>query len=112
MKKDCVKLGVVGLGRGMLVRSVLGQETVRITAICDRVPEKVQAAEEVLRPYVPELQVCGSFDELLEADIYFSFRSSCPWLIHDRFHVVCHNLIRHTAKHRKRVIQAEEKYIL
>lgn len=69
MKKNCVKLGVVGLGRGMLVRSVLGQETVRITAICDRVPEKVQAAEEVLRPYVPELQVCGSFDELLEADI-------------------------------------------
>ena len=48
MKKDVVKLGVVGLGRGGYVtETVIGEKKVQLRAICDINPEKLEAARKI-----------------------------------------------------------------
>lgn len=47
MKKDHIKLGVIGLGRGQEVVSLaVGEPTIKIRAICDKNPEKLEAAKD------------------------------------------------------------------
>ncbi len=72
--KKFIKLGVVGLGRGMLTRYVVGEPNMTVRAICDRDPEKLQAAKKVFIEEcgVPEdeLLCYDDYDEMLEkADI-------------------------------------------
>lgn len=69
MEQKYVKLGVIGLGRGMMVKNVIGQPQVRLTAVCEKNPAVLAQAMEQLRPRLPELQVCECFEALLQADI-------------------------------------------
>lgn len=72
MSKKVVKLGVVGLIRGLYVaKEVLGESRVRLTAICDKNEECLRAAEKELadRPYEGVVSYTD-FDEMLrDADI-------------------------------------------
>lgn len=46
MKKEVVKMGVIGLGRGHEVMSLaINEPTIKIRAICDKNPEKLEAAK-------------------------------------------------------------------
>lgn len=69
MENKHVKLGVIGLGRGMMVKTVIGEPSVRLTAVCEKNPEVLARALEYLQPRLPRLQVCESYDDLLRADI-------------------------------------------
>ncbi len=72
MNKKVVKLGVVGLGRGFgVAKDVLGESCVRLTAICDRNPEKVEEAKKYLAEHgIEDVESYPDFDEMLpNADI-------------------------------------------
>ena len=72
MKKDIVKLGVVGLGRGAYVaKTIIGEEKVQLRAICDKNPEKLKEAEKTFRDEmkVSDLLSFSDFDEFLKSDI-------------------------------------------
>lgn len=72
MKKDVVKLGVVGLGRGGYVtETVIGEKKVQLRAICDINPEKLEAARKIFEDdlKVSELLCFTDFDEFLKSDI-------------------------------------------
>ena len=70
MKNEIIKLGIVGLGRGLsIVKDILCDTDVKITAICDRNSEKIESA----KAYFDEVNVTGyecfeDFDEFLKAD--------------------------------------------
>ena len=67
MEDKIIRLGVVGLGRGFdVAREVLGEECVRIAAICDKNPEKIKKAQRVLAEHgVDEVQIYSDFDKML-----------------------------------------------
>lgn len=69
--KKAVKLGVVGLGRGLgVVCDVVNNPNVRIAAVCDRDPQKLENAVAKLKELgVADLQSFDSFDAFLKADI-------------------------------------------
>lgn len=72
MKKDVVKLGVVGLGRGAdVVKTIIGEEKVQLRAICDKNPEKLKEAEKTFRDEmkVSDLLSFSDFDDFLKSDI-------------------------------------------
>jgi len=72
MKKDFIKLGVVGLGRGAyVVKTIIGEEKVQLRAICDKNPEKLKEAEKTFRDEmkVSDLLSFSDFDEFLKSDI-------------------------------------------
>jgi len=70
MKETQVRLGVVGLGRGMIAQKLLGTPNVQITAVCDRNPEKLQAAVDALKDCTQHLQAFDNFDDFLrDADV-------------------------------------------
>ena len=49
MKKRIIKFGIVGLGRGLnLMLDSLEEPHLRLTAICDRNPEKLEEAKKTL----------------------------------------------------------------
>ena len=64
-----VKLGVIGLGRGLRVAScVVGESCVKITAVCDRDPEKLANAVKTLEDAgVTDLHSFENFEEFLKA---------------------------------------------
>ncbi len=71
MQDKIVKLGVVGLGRGLhIVREVANDSDVRITAICDHNPEKISEAKRYLEEEknVSGFECYENFDEFLKAD--------------------------------------------
>lgn len=72
MKEKLVKLGVVGLGRGFFVaKEAIGYQGFKLTAICDRNPEKVEESLKELeeRKHEP-VEVYQEFDDMIEkADI-------------------------------------------
>lgn len=72
MNEKIVKLGVVGLGRGFSVaKDILGESCVRLTAICDRNPQKLREAQSTLaeREY-GDVPAYAEFDDMIrEADI-------------------------------------------
>ena len=69
--KKAVKLGVIGLGRGLgVVCDVANDPSLKITAICDRDPEKLENAVAKLKELnVTDLQAFDSYDDFLKADI-------------------------------------------
>lgn len=72
MKKDVVKLGVVGLGRGAyVVKTIIGEEKVQLRAICDKNPELLAKEEKIFRDEmkVSDLLSFSDFDEFLKSDI-------------------------------------------
>ena len=72
MKKDFIKLGVVGLGRGAyVVKTIIGEKKVQLRAICDKNPEKLKEAEKTFRDEmkVSDLLSFSDFDEFLKSDI-------------------------------------------
>ena len=71
MRKDIVRLGVVGLGRGLdVVKTVVGESGVKLVAICDKNPKKIQNAVKVLTEmHVDELQTFDNYDDMLMTDI-------------------------------------------
>ena len=70
MNKKTVRLGVVGLGRGLdVVKEVVGAEGVVVTAICDRNLEKLENAKKVFANLgVTDLQSFENFEEFIAAD--------------------------------------------
>ena len=66
---EAVRLGVVGLGRGLNVANqVVKDPCVKITAVCDRDPEKVaKAVTELESAGVTDLHSFESFEEFLSA---------------------------------------------
>ncbi|MBE6884774.1 MAG: Gfo/Idh/MocA family oxidoreductase [Ruminococcaceae bacterium] len=66
-----VKLGVVGLLRGLYVASELvNEEKMTIAAVCDKVPERVKAAYDKLTELgVEGLKTYTDYDEMLNSDI-------------------------------------------
>lgn len=71
MEKKPIKFGIVGLGRGKgLIVDSLHDPDVQLTAICDRNPEKLQAAQEYFaKEQVTDLILCDNYDDLLKTDI-------------------------------------------
>ena len=49
MKKEPVRFGIVGLKRGLCALSLLEEESVLITAVCDNNPAKLAAAKETIQ---------------------------------------------------------------
>lgn len=70
MSNKTVKLGVVGLGRGLdVVKEVVGADGVQIIAICDRNAEKLENAKKVFSDLgVTELQSFDNFEDFITAD--------------------------------------------
>ena len=68
--KRTVKLGVVGLGRGLdVVKEVVGAEGVKIAAICDHNEEKLKNAIKVFSDLgVTELLSFDNFEDFIAAD--------------------------------------------
>lgn len=66
-----VKLGVVGLGRGLAVVSdVLDAPTVKLTAICDHNPEKLEAAIQKLHAKgCQDFTAYSDFADIIASDI-------------------------------------------
>ena len=72
MGEKVVKLGVVGLGRGMSVtRDILRETRVRVTAICDRNPSEMAEALKILDEYqYGEVATYAEFDDMIvDADM-------------------------------------------
>ena len=72
MEEKIVKLGVIGLGRGMFVaKEVLGESRVRLTAICDRNTTLLaQAEKELAELHYEGVKSYTDFDEMLrDADM-------------------------------------------
>lgn len=71
MEKRIVKFGIVGLGRGLsLMWDSLHEPQVRLTAICDRNPEKLKTAcEKLTKGNVTGFACFERFEDLLKADI-------------------------------------------
>ena len=69
--KKAVRLGVVGLGRGLYVASDIAKESgVKIAAVCDHDPQKLEKAVKKLTELgVTQLQAFENFDDFLKADI-------------------------------------------
>ena len=70
-----IRLGVVGLGRGLVAKSLIRRSDVVLAAICDRRQDRLNAAEKEIaeelkkrkRRYKPAAFL--DFDEMLESDI-------------------------------------------
>ena len=70
-----IRLGVVGLGRGLVAKSLIRRSDVVLAAICDRRQDRLNAAEKEIaeelkkrkRRYKPAAFL--NFDEMLESDI-------------------------------------------
>lgn len=71
MEEKIVKLGVVGLGRGLdVVKEVVGADGVQVAAICDRNPEKLENAKKVFSDLgVTELMSFDNFEDFIASDI-------------------------------------------
>lgn len=75
MNKKVVKLGVVGLRRGLVAKHLIKYDTVELCAICDRDEQTLKEAmteiSEAQRKAGKEYPVAmfSSFDELLESDV-------------------------------------------
>ncbi len=72
MKRDFVRLGVAGLCRGGYVtETVIGEKTVRLRAICDINPERLEKARKTFAEdlKVENLLCFTDFDEFLKSDI-------------------------------------------
>jgi len=69
MEEKVVKLGVVGLGRGAsVVSEILHEKNVKLTAICDKNPKKIEEALERLKE-AENLEVYDNFDDIIKSDI-------------------------------------------
>ena len=73
--KKTVKLGVVGLCRGLVAKSLIKRKDVILSAICDKRQDRLDSAAEIISN---EIKKCGrrysfksflSFDEMLASDI-------------------------------------------
>lgn len=73
--KKTVKLGVVGLVRGLVAKSLVKRKDVTVSAICDKRQDRLDNAEKIISE---EIKKCGrkysfkcflSFDEMLKSDI-------------------------------------------
>ena len=71
MENKVVKLGIVGMRRGIYVGSMVAHDgNVKITAICDLDPKMIDYALEYARNENLEAPACFSdFDEMLKTDI-------------------------------------------
>jgi len=71
MEEKIVKLGIVGLWRGLYVgTSVAHDDNVRVTAICDKNPDKIKAALKHFEKIKADTPACfEDFDEMLKTDI-------------------------------------------
>ena len=64
-----VKLGVVGLGRGAIVSDIFGEESITLTAICDRNVEKLEKVSKEFAEKGQHPAKFTDFEDLLKADI-------------------------------------------
>lgn len=69
MSEKIVKLGVVGLGRGGIVDNVFGEKNVKVTAICDHNPEKLNATKERFEKRIGPVEAYDNFEDILKSDI-------------------------------------------
>ena len=71
MEQKVIRVGVVGLGRGMsLIRDSLHEPDMRLAAICDINPQKIEDAKKILAEENITGYACfEDYDEMLKADI-------------------------------------------
>ena len=70
MTDKVVKLGVIGLGKGAYTAAeMVGEKSIKITAICDWNPKKIEEALERHKGKFDDAQICHDIDELLKTDI-------------------------------------------
>jgi hypothetical protein len=89
-KRNVVRFGIVGTGlRGKsTITELLGVENVRITALCDVVPEKVEAARQLMKKaghdYEPAVYTAGEhdFESLCRRDDIDFVYTATPWQWH------------------------------
>ncbi len=89
-RRDVVRIGIVGTGlRGKsTITELLGVENVRITALCDIVPEKVEAARQLMKKaghdYEPAVFTAGErdFENLCKRDDIDFVYTATPWQWH------------------------------
>jgi predicted dehydrogenase len=89
-KRDTVRIGIVGTGlRGRsMLHEWLGVENVRITALCDVVPDKVELARQAMQTaghmYEPAVFTDGErdFEQLCRRDDVDIVYTATPWEWH------------------------------
>lgn len=67
-----VKVGVVGLGRGLnIAEGLIGNKNSKITAICDKLPERRERGIEFCKKYeITDYEIYNEYDEFLaKADV-------------------------------------------
>jgi len=72
VEKKIVKMGVVGMHRGKSVISqVVGDENMQLRAICDKNPERLEAARKYFEEErgIKDLLCFSSFEEFLKSDV-------------------------------------------
>lgn len=104
-KRDTVRIAIVGTGlRGRsLLNEWLGVDNVRITALCDIVPEKVEQAKQMMRraghTYEPAVFTSGerAFEELVRRDDIDIVYTATPWPLHVPVCLAAMNAGKHAA---------------
>ena len=75
MVKEIIKFGVVGLNRGMIAKCLIRREDAMLSAICDKRPDRLEAARKKLADEMKKhgkdytVWEYSDFDKMLESDI-------------------------------------------
>ena len=75
MKNKVLKIGIVGLGRGLVANCLIKRKDVRISAICDRCDDKLMSGHKKVSEEIKRcgrkytVKVYSDFDELLQSDV-------------------------------------------
>ncbi|MGH9203786.1 MAG: Gfo/Idh/MocA family protein, partial [Vicinamibacterales bacterium] len=104
-RRETVRIGIVGTGlRGKSVLNEwLGVDNVRITALCDIVPEKVEQARQMMKKaghdYEPATFTSGdrAFEALCRRDDIDLVYTATPWQWHVPVCLVAMNAGKHAA---------------
>src|SRR5687768_15253894 len=104
-RRDTVRIAIVGTGlRGRSVlNELLGVDNVRITALCDLAPEKVEQARQMMKKaghdYEPALFTSGerAFEELCKRDDIDIVYTATPWQWHVPVCLAAMNAGKHAA---------------
>ena len=67
-EEKIVKIGIVGLGRGLsLAQGLIGNKNARIAAICDKFADRVENGKEFCKKHgITDYEVYEEYEELLE----------------------------------------------
>lgn len=98
--KTPVKVGFVGVGRRAMgaLKRISSIPGMRITAVCDLMPERIAAAQDVLKqnnaPAAKEFLGPNGYDAMLQEDLDVVYNVT-PWDLHASFGVKAMNAGKH-----------------